>query len=193
MMNEDDMYRYLDNMQAKRIKHVRMKQNIGEEYLNRTKSILKIKLNGKYAIRTINTCANTVLIISFGIVKWTPTDLENLKTKMIPLLTRYRFYHTRATKERFALSCKTGGRDFIDVTRLHTYFLNKEVNSSLYAAVVSVDDRCTPMDLVRANVNELHTDEEYNNKVKRQWSHKALHGRHAYDLNQQCLNIQASK
>ena len=46
--------------------------------------------------------------------------------------------------------------------------LNKQVTSSLHAAVVKADDRCTPLDLVRANANELATDEEYNNKVKRQ-------------------------
>ena len=46
----------------------------------------------------------------------------------------------------------------------------------------------TPLDLVRANANELPTDEEYNNKVKRQWSQKALHGRHPYDLSQQYVD-----
>ena len=46
-MNEDDMCRYLGHMQAKQIKHARMKQKLGEEYLNRTKSTLKSKLNGK--------------------------------------------------------------------------------------------------------------------------------------------------
>jgi len=67
-----------------------------------------------------------------------------------------------------------GGRGLIDVTRLRdkqvkllqTYFLNKQVISSLHAAVVKADDRCTPLDLVRANANELLTDKEYNNKVK---------------------------
>jgi len=39
--------------------------------------------------------------------------------------------------------------------------------SSLHSAVVKADDKCTPLDLVRANANELATDEEYNNKVKR--------------------------
>ena len=38
-MNVDDMYRYLGHIQAKQIKHARMKQKLGEEYLNRTKSI----------------------------------------------------------------------------------------------------------------------------------------------------------
>jgi len=67
-----------------------------------------------------------------------------------------------------------------DITRLHdkqvkllqTYFLNKQVASSLHAELVKADDRCTPLDLVRANANELTTDEEYNNKVKRLWSPK---------------------
>ena len=45
--NEDDTCRYLGHMQSKQIKHARMKQKLGEEYLNRTKSILKTKLNGK--------------------------------------------------------------------------------------------------------------------------------------------------
>ena len=49
--NDDDMYRYLGYMQAKQIKHVRMKQKLGEEYLNRTKSILKTKLNGKNKLK----------------------------------------------------------------------------------------------------------------------------------------------
>jgi len=33
---------------------------------------------------------------------------------------------------------------------------------------------------------------EYNSKVKRQWSQKALHDRHPYDLSQQYVDIEAS-
>ena len=36
-MDDDDIYRYLDHMQAKQMKYARMKQKLGEEYLNRTK------------------------------------------------------------------------------------------------------------------------------------------------------------
>ena len=46
--------------------------------------------------------------------------------------------------------------------------------------------------LVRANANGLPTDGEYNNKVKRQWSQKALHGRHSYDFRQKYVDIEAS-
>ena len=90
-----------------------MKQKLGEEYLNYTKSILKTKLNGKN-IRAINTYATPVLTFSFGIVKWTPTDIENLQTKMRTLLTRYRFHHPCAAKERLTLTRQTGGRGLID-------------------------------------------------------------------------------
>jgi len=191
-MNEDDMYRNLGHMQAKQIKQAQMKQKLGEEYLNRTKSILKTKLNEKNTIKAINTYATAVLTFSFGIVKWTPTDLENLQTKMRTILTRYRFHHPRAAKERLTLPRQMRGRGFIDITRLHdkqvkllqTYFLNKQVTSSLHAAVVKADESCTPLDFLRANANELPTDEECNNKVKRQWSQKALHGRHPHDLSQ---------
>ena len=51
---------------------------------------------------------------------------------------------------------------------------------------------CTPLDFVHANTNELPTDEEYHNKVKRQWSQKALHGRLPHDLSQQYVDLEAS-
>jgi hypothetical protein len=94
-----------------------------------------------------------------------------------------------------------GGRGLIDITRHHdkqvkllqTYFLNKQVTSPLHAAVVKADDRYTPLDLVRANENELATDKKYNNTVERQWSQKALHSRHLYDLGQQYVDTEASK
>jgi len=112
---------------------------------------------------------------------------------------RYRFHHLRAAKERLTLQRQMGRRELTDITQLHdkqvkllqTYFLNKQVMSSLRAAVVKVDDRCTPLDFVHANANELATDEEYNNKVKRQWSQKSLHCHHLYYLNQQYVDIEA--
>jgi hypothetical protein len=175
-----------------------MKQKLREEYLNRKKSILKTKLNGKNKIKATNTYAAPVLTFSFGIVKWTPTELENLQTKTKTLLTRYRFHHPRAATGKLTLPRQMGGRRLTDVTRLHdkqvkllqTYFLNKQVKSPLHAAVVKSDDRHT-MDLFRANDSELATDEECN-KVKRQWSQKALHDRHPYDLSQQYVDIEAS-
>jgi hypothetical protein len=90
-MKEEDIYKYLGHMQIKQIIHSQMKQQLGDEYLQRTKSILKIKLNGKNTFKAINTYAIPVLTFSFGIVKWTPTDLENLQIKTRALLTDTEF------------------------------------------------------------------------------------------------------
>ena len=90
-----------------------------------------------------------------------------------------------------------GGTALTDITRLHDkqvklrqiYFLNKQATSPLHAAVVKADDKYTPLDLLHANENELATDEEYNNKVKKKWSQKTLHGRHPYDLSEQYVFV----
>jgi hypothetical protein len=80
-MNEDDIYRYFSSMQSKKIKHAQMKHKLGEEYLKRTKNILKTKLNGKNTVEAVNTYATPVLTFSFRIVTWALTDLENLQAK----------------------------------------------------------------------------------------------------------------
>jgi hypothetical protein len=72
-----------------------------------------------------------------------------------------RFHHPRAAKERLTLPRQMGGRGLTDITRLHdkqlkllqTYFLNKQASSPLHTAVVKADDRYTPLDLFRENVN----------------------------------------
>jgi hypothetical protein len=115
----------------------------------------------KNRIKAINTYATPVLTFIFGIVKWTPKDLESLQTKTRTLLTRYRFHHPGAAKERLTLPRQMGGRVLTDITRLHdkevkllqTYFLNKKVTSPLHAAVIKADDGYTSLDLFRANEN----------------------------------------
>jgi hypothetical protein len=172
-MNEDDIHKYLGHMQTKHIKHAQMKQQLGEEYLHRTKSILKTKLNGKNTIKAINTCATPVLTFSFRIVKWTRTDLQNLKIKTRTLLTMYTLHQPHAANERLILPRQIGGRGMADITRLHdkqvkllqTYLLNKQASSSFHAAVVKADNRLTPLD---------------------------LHGRHPHDLSQQHVDIETS-
>jgi hypothetical protein len=97
-MNEDDIYRYLGHVQSKQINHAQIKQQPCEEYMNRTKSKLKTKLKGKNRIKTVNTYATPVLTFVFTIVKWTPTESENLQIKPRTLLTRYGIHHLGSAK-----------------------------------------------------------------------------------------------
>jgi hypothetical protein len=69
--------------------------------------------------KAINTYVIPVLTFSFGIVKWTPTDLESLQVKTRALLTKYRIHRPRAVKERLTLPRQIGGRGMTDITRLH--------------------------------------------------------------------------
>jgi len=70
-------------------------------------------------MKAINTYATSELTFSFGIVKWSPKDLENLQTKTRTLLTRYRFHHPHAAKERLTVPWQMGGRGMTDIIRLH--------------------------------------------------------------------------
>jgi hypothetical protein len=98
-MKEQDICKYLGHMQTKQIRHAQMKQQLGDEYLQCTKSILKTKLSGKNMFKAINTYAIPVLTFSFGIIKWMHADLENLQIKTRALLTRYRIRHPHTTKD----------------------------------------------------------------------------------------------
>ena len=110
--------------------------------------------------KSYQTYVTPVLTFSFGIVKWTPTDLENLQTKTRTLLTRYRFHRPRVAKERLSLPRQMGGRGLTDITRLHDkqvkllqiHFLNKQPTSPLHAAVVKADDRYTSLVSIYTNV-----------------------------------------
>jgi hypothetical protein len=66
-MNEDDIYRYLGHIQTKQSKRAQMKRQLGEEYVHRTESILKTKLNGKNTMKAIHAYVTPVLTFSFGI------------------------------------------------------------------------------------------------------------------------------
>jgi GTP:adenosylcobinamide-phosphate guanylyltransferase len=96
-----------------------MKQKLSEEYLNRTKSILKTKLKEQNTMTATNTYATPVLTFSCGIVMWSPTHLENLQNKMRTLTTRYRFQHPHAAKKRITLPRQMRGRGMTDIIRLH--------------------------------------------------------------------------
>jgi hypothetical protein len=113
-MKEEDIYKYLGHMQTEQIRHSQMEQELGDEYLQRTKDILKTKLNGKNTFKAINTYAIPVLTFSFGIVKRTPTDLENIQIRTRALLTRRRIRRPRAAKQRLTLPRRIGGRGMAD-------------------------------------------------------------------------------
>jgi hypothetical protein len=60
------------------IDHGKVKEEITKQYQKQIDAILKTELNGKNTTKAINTFAIPVLTYTFGIIKWSETELNNL-------------------------------------------------------------------------------------------------------------------
>lgn len=95
------------------------------------------------------------VMFSFGIVKWTQTDIENQNRLTRTSLTKHQDYHPRSSIERFHLHRRRGGRGLIDFTnvrhlriqQLRTFFLPKSIDSPILQVIAEVDLKFTPLDL----------------------------------------------
>jgi len=72
-------------------------------------------LKGKKYDKSYQNLCDPSTEFGFGIVNWTPTDLENLQTKMKTLLTTYSFHHPCPAKERLTLPWQMDGKGLVDV------------------------------------------------------------------------------
>lgn len=195
-MEAGETYKYLGMKQARKLDHSTMKKEFTQEFVSRLRKILKTKLNSKNLTKAINTYACTALTYSFGVVKWTKTDIENLQRKMRTLLTKAQKHHPKSAVERTTLPRSLGGRGLIDIGRqldqqienLRKYFYRKAETSALHKAVCEVDTD-TPLQLRNQDlVLQGQSDQE---KLQR-WTEKALHGRHPNEVNQDYVDKQAS-
>lgn len=184
-MEPQETYKYLGFEQNTSINHTHIKQQLKKKYKHRLTLLVKSSLNAKNTIKAINTYAVPVLTYSFGIIKWTNTDLEELNRLNRTKLTEQRKHHPNACTERITLSRKEGGRGLIDLLILHNkqiknlrqYFQTK--NTPLHQAITEADKEYTPLD--------LHTHDTHENEIvnvnptqlkKDTWARKALHGSH---------------
>jgi hypothetical protein len=144
----------------------------------------------------INTYAVSLLIYSFGTIKWTQMELHNIQTKINKSLTKFHIHHPKSATERLTLPRKQGGRGLIDITnlhnkqinKLHQYFYKKTETSQLHKAVALTDVKYTPLNLqtneVSQDTNKIVSDAD---KIQK-WCQKVLHGRYLYELNQEYID-----
>lgn len=200
-MSERETYKYLGTLQSIRTQHKHVKQEIESTYMNRLVSILKSKLNGRNTIKAINTYAVPVLTYTFGVIKWTDTDITNLERKTRTTLSKFRIHHPKSAKERLTLPRASGGRGLIDVTflyrnqinNLQKYFSKKAESSQLHRAVLLADIGYTPLNLHSAtNQHTAVTKMERVTSQINQWKTKALHGRHPQELEAENVDKEAS-
>jgi hypothetical protein len=180
------------------IQHSIIKENLEKQFYLRIKSILKSKLNGNNLIKAVNTYAVPLLTYSFGVIKWSKTNLQNINIKTRVLFTKFSKHHPKSAIERFNLPRENGGRGFSNleimlknqIASLKNYFLNRARDNTFFNALVSADKGYTPLnlsdniisDIVKPNIPDTIAN------IKQ----KSLHGRYFKELEQPEVNIQAS-
>jgi hypothetical protein len=157
-----------------------------------------IKLNGNNLIKAVNTYAVPLLTNSFGVIKWSKTNLQNINIKTKVLFTKFSKHHPKSAIERFNLPRENGGRGFSNleillhnqIASLKNYFLNRARDNTFFNTLVSADKGYTPLnlsdniisDIVKPNIPDTIAN------IKQ----KSLHGRYFKELEQPEVNIQAS-
>jgi hypothetical protein len=90
--NKGEFYKYLGINQSNHIQHSIIKENLEKQFYLRIKSLLKSKLNGNNLIKAVNTYAVPLLTYSFGIIKWSKTNLQNINIQTRVLFTKFCMY-----------------------------------------------------------------------------------------------------
>ncbi|KAJ8957182.1 hypothetical protein NQ318_007744 [Aromia moschata] len=135
------------------INHTQLKKQFQEKYKSRVTKLLNTLLSGGNLIKAINSWAVPVLTYSFGIVKWSVTDLDELDRLTRRLLTKFRQLHTNSSVIRLYLPRRRGGRGLLNIKNqclnqeasLRRKILNKR--DPLITAIAREDAGYTPLSL----------------------------------------------
>jgi hypothetical protein len=152
-LEEHAVYKYLGLSQNARIDHTKLKNEFATKYKARLNKIFNTKLSGYAMIETINTWAIPILTYSFGIVKWSETDLDNLDRKTRTLLTKFRFLHPNSSVIRLYLPRKEGGRGLLNIKQMcriqeqNMRVKLKTTQEDIMKMVVQEDAGFTPLNL----------------------------------------------
>lgn len=198
-MEEEDRYKYLGYLQARSIDQNLAKDTLKKTYFHRLRRILKTELNSGNTTKAINTYATSVLTYSFGVIKWTDTELEELDTKTRKEFRKARGHHPQSAIERFHLPRNQGGRGIPNIYRRHysqignlrEYFLEKYETSNIHREIVLMDKNISPLKLANRTFqprNNIKTPEE----LKQQWRGKPLHGRYLASIESKDIDTKAS-
>jgi hypothetical protein len=96
-----------------------------------------------------------LLTNSFGVIKWSKTNLQNINIIIRVLFTKFSKHHPKSAIERFNLPGEISGRGFANleilqhnkIASLKNYFINKARDNTFFNALVSTDKGYTPLNL----------------------------------------------
>jgi len=140
-----------------------------------------------------------VLTYSFGIIRWTKTEVDAFNMNYRVLCTKYRCHHPKSTVERFHLPRNLGGRGVIDIVNLHyqqlerlrQYCQEKANGSEIHQIVTYIDRKITPLNLTN-ETTDLHSQIQSNEVKIDNWKEKQLHGRYPYQIEEELMNRKSS-
>lgn len=198
-MQPEDTYKYLGFAQSRGIDKKQTKEQIIQETKRRINLILKTKLSGQNMVTAINTYALPVLMYSFGVIKWTATELDGINRVIRVAFTKHRAHHPRSSIERFHLPRNKGGRGIIDIRNIYyqqidnlrDFFRMKAQTSHIHKAVNHTDDRITPLNLI-SNQNDTEDKVVADNEKINAWKSKELHGRYIHTAYSEHIDTKAT-
>jgi hypothetical protein len=119
-----------------------------------------------------------LLTYSFGVIKWSKTNLQNINIQTRVLFTKFCKHHPKSAIERFNLPRENGGRGFSNleilqhnqIASLKNYFLNRARDNTFFNALVSADKGYTPLNL---SDNIISEQQEINIQASHAWLKKS--------------------
>uniref|UniRef100_A0A182X1R4 Uncharacterized protein n=1 Tax=Anopheles quadriannulatus TaxID=34691 RepID=A0A182X1R4_ANOQN len=117
-MIQGETYKFLGFLQLRGIHYAAIKKELQDKFLHRVSCILKSFLSAGNKVKAINTFAVALLTYSFGVMKWSNTDLE-------------RTIRVVSTKHQNA-SPKS-------IHQLRSYFVESQNRHELYRTVYKAD------------------------------------------------------
>ena len=187
-LENEEIYKYLGIKQTHKGSMTQVKSDIKKTLIQRTNKILKSHLNSNNKFKALNTWAIPILTYTFGIIKWTKTELESIERAIRRQLTKFGLHHPRSSTARMCISRKQGGRGLLNIVSLEAsqrellrkFHLRRSETSNLHDVIAKLDDKLTPLNLSNPNDNiEINKEKERINI----WASKELHGRYRAELN----------
>ncbi|XP_030767020.1 uncharacterized protein LOC115890810 [Sitophilus oryzae] len=197
LMNEvntlkEPAYKYLGMLQTGQIKDRTMRDITKEKYLKRVKTVVRIYLPGKEKIVAINSWAVPLITYTYGVLKWSDTELKEMDRATRIILTKNRMHHSIASTARLYLPRTNGGRGLSNledicrkqVSSLQKYFNNKE--TTLHRAIRTVYTGYSVLNLARNEITDRSPLSV--GDILKELKGKALHGKYFTELDADCVD-----
>jgi hypothetical protein len=191
-----DTYKYLGVEENSSVAVKRTKQRLTTEYKRRVRLVLKTELSGKNKISALNSLATPVLNYSFGVIDWSPTELQAIDRATRKLLTMHHTHHPKAAVERLYLPRCKGGRGLIELESLYkrttcevARFIGRKQGRLI--SILRERDALKKSHSIQGDAtrfrNALHLDDDCDTsdvktadqgQREARWKEKPLHGQH---------------